>query len=57
MVDISELASKKLYHILMLSSCDSMELRLGHHLDGTLLASYVLTAALLWLIFQQEQHF
>lgn len=33
MVDISELASKKFYHILMLSSCDSIELRLGRHLD------------------------
>lgn len=54
MVDISELASKKFYHILMLSSCDSMELRLGHHLDGVLLAAYVLTVALLWLIFQQD---
>lgn len=37
MVDISELASKKFYHILMLSSCDSVELRLDHHLDGMLL--------------------
>jgi len=53
-VDISELASKKFCHILMLSSCDSMELRLDHHLDGMLLAAYVLTVALLWLIFQQE---
>lgn len=54
MVDISELASKKFYHRIMLSSCDSTELRLGHHLDGMLLAAYVLTVALLWLIFQQE---
>lgn len=53
MVDISELASKKFCHLLMLSSCDSTELRLGHHLDGMLLAAYVLTLALLWLILQE----
>lgn len=46
MVDISELASKKLYHILMLSVCDSMKLRLGHHLGSMLLATDVLTSCI-----------
>lgn len=43
MADISELASKEFYHTLMLSSCNSTELRLSHHLDGVCLAACVLT--------------
>lgn len=42
MADISELASKKFYHSLMLSGCDSVGLGLSHHLHGVCLTACVL---------------